>query len=101
VFRIEYDADAVRHLRSIERKHHSLIRDTVDAKLSHQANQPTRNRKLLRQPAPWGATWELRCGPQNRFRVFYRLDDEGQVRILAIGVKEGNRLLIEGEEYHA
>jgi hypothetical protein len=35
-----------------------------------------------------------------RFRVFYEVDSPGQrVWVLAIGVKEGNRLLIGGEEF--
>jgi hypothetical protein len=59
----------------------------------------TRNRKPLRQPAPFEATWEIRFGPDNRFRVLYGIDEERrQVQIQAIGVKEGNRLLISGEE---
>jgi hypothetical protein len=45
------------------------------------------------------AEWELRLGPRNRFRVFYEVDrEQGQVRVLAIGVKERNRLFIGGEE---
>jgi len=35
----------------------------------------------------------------NRFRVFYEIDFEDKlVCILAIGLKEGNRLIIGGEE---
>jgi hypothetical protein len=53
----------------------------------------------LRQPAPFEATWEIRFGPDNRFRVLYGIDQENrEVQIQAIGVKEGNRLLIAGEE---
>ena len=49
---------------------------------------------------PFGAAWELRCGPDNRFRVFYRIDpDSFEVSILAIGVKKGSQLFIGGEEY--
>jgi hypothetical protein len=62
----------------------------------------TRNRKPLDQPAPFEASWELRCGPDNRFRVFYDVDAESQtVLVLAIGVNERNRLLIGGEEYES
>ena len=58
-----------------------------------------RNRKPLRQPAPFEATWEIRFGPNNRFRVLYGIDEKlRQVQIQAIGVKEGNRLSIAGEE---
>ena len=41
----------------------------------------------------------LRFGPKNSFRVFYDVNhDEKTVSVLAIGVKEGNRLCIGGEE---
>ena len=47
----------------------------------------------------FGADWELRLGPDNCFRVFYRVDTAArEVDILAIGVKDGNRLFIGGEE---
>ena len=59
----------------------------------------TRNRKPLRQPAPFEATWELRFGPDNRFRVLYDIDVEGRVvTVLAIGEKRRERLFIGGEE---
>jgi mRNA-degrading endonuclease RelE of RelBE toxin-antitoxin system len=49
---------------------------------------------------PFGATWELRFGPHNRFRAFYEVDSAEQtVYVLAIGVKERDRLLIGGEEF--
>jgi hypothetical protein len=42
----------------------------------------------------------LRFGPRNRFRAFYEVDlTEQTVSVLAIGVKERNRLWIGGEEY--
>jgi hypothetical protein len=43
--------------------------------------------------------WELRLGPDNRFRVFYAVSHERrEVQILAIGAKPGNRLMVAGEE---
>jgi mRNA-degrading endonuclease RelE of RelBE toxin-antitoxin system len=60
----------------------------------------TRNRKPLEGPASFGATWELRFGPKNSFRVFYNvIDEEKIVSVLAIGVKEGNQLFIGGQEF--
>jgi len=42
----------------------------------------------------------LRFGPKNTFRVFYDVNrEEKAVSVLAIGVKEGNRLFIGGEEF--
>ena len=58
-----------------------------------------RNRKPLKQPAGFGGEWELRFGPDNRFRVYYEVDVGcREVDILAIGVKEGSCLFIGGEE---
>ena len=65
-----------------------------------ESTSETRNRKALEEPASFGATWELRFGPKNSFRVFYDVNpDEKTVSVLAIGVKEGNRLFIGGEEF--
>jgi hypothetical protein len=43
------------------------------------------------------AEWELRFGPDNRFRVFYRMQED-EVVVLAFGEKQGNRLFIKGKE---
>jgi hypothetical protein len=59
----------------------------------------TRNRKPLQPRAAFSATWEIRFGPDNRFRVLYDIvEGERAVQILAIGVKRSNRLVIGGEE---
>jgi len=97
-FEIVYDGEVSSHLVAIETKYHRLIRRTIEQQLRHQPEVPTHNRKPLRQPAAFGATWEIRFGPNNRFRVLYRVDEEGRVRVLAIGEKERNRLAIGGKE---
>src|SRR5580704_8827569 len=98
-FTLSYDQATRRHLRAIEVKYHSLIRAAIEEQLQFEPGKETRNRKPLRQPAPFEATWELRFGPDNRFRVLYGIDEEDrEVQIQAIGVKEGNRLLVSGEE---
>ncbi|MGE4000493.1 MAG: addiction module toxin RelE [Planctomycetaceae bacterium] len=87
---------------SIESMYHGLLRRTLKEQLTFTPSEETRNRKPLDQPAPFAATWELRCGPDNRFRVFYDVEAAArEVHILAIGVKDRNRLLIGGEEYDA
>ena len=86
-------------MAAIEPKYHSLIRTTIEEQLRFQPETATRNRKPLERPIDLGARWELRFGPDNRFRVFYRVDaEERHVRILAIAVKERNRLFLAGEE---
>ena len=94
-----YAPQVKEHLRAIEPNHHSLIRGKVEEQLVFEPAVETRNGKPLRQPAALGAEWELRFGPANRFRVFYEIDpDNREVHILAIGVKERDRLFIGGEE---
>jgi hypothetical protein len=98
-FALIYDPDVAAHLGAIEAKYHALIRSTIEEQLRFEPVTATRNRKPLERPVAIGARWELRCGPDNRFRVFYRVAEaERQVRILAIAVKERNRIFIAGRE---
>lgn len=98
-FTIVYAPITKQHLRSIEAKYYSLIRDAVDQQLSFEPTTETRNRKPLKRPVVFMATWEIRFGPQNRFRVYYDVDlEQARVLILAIGSKHGNRIVIGGEE---
>ena len=84
---------------AIDAKYHSLIRAAIEEHLQHEPDKKTRNRKPLRQPAAFEATWEIRFGPENCFRVLYGIDeDRRQVQIQAIGVKVGNQLLVAGKE---
>jgi hypothetical protein len=86
------------HLAAVERKHHGLIRDALETYLRFEPMVVTRNRQPLKRPI-LGAEWKIRFGPDNRFRVFYRVDEEeGSVTILAIGEKRGNTLWVGDEE---
>ena len=101
-FTLVFAPQVAEHLDSVPRKHHGLLRRAIHEQLTHAPTIATRNRKLLEQPAPFRATWELRCGPDNRFRVFYDVDVTSRtVEVLAIGVKDRARLLIAGEEYQS
>lgn len=94
-----YARGVTKHLKSIDAKYDSLIREKMEDQLLFEPNVETKNRKPLRQPAPFGAQWESRFGPDNRFRVLYDIDEDGHaVQILAVGEKEGNRLIVAGEE---
>lgn len=98
-FTLVYDPEVNRHLRAIELKYHSLIRTEIRVQLLFEPDKETRNRKPLARPVAFEADWELRFGPDNRFRVLYAVDPEQRVvQILAIGVKQKNRLTIGGEE---
>jgi mRNA-degrading endonuclease RelE of RelBE toxin-antitoxin system len=88
-----------KHLKYIDKKHHSLIKSTIEERLSHEPDVQNRNRKPLKRIAFEEATWELRFGPDNTFRVFYDIQVHDQkVHVLAIGVKIRDTLFIGGEE---
>ncbi len=98
-FELIYDPEVAKHLDAIDKKDHSLIREAIEEQLQVEPENETRNRKPLGRPVDLGARWELHFGPDNRFRAFYRVDlDTHQVRILAIAVKDRNRILIAGKE---
>ncbi len=99
-FKLIYAPLVKGHLRAVDSKYHSLIRRTIENQLRFEPDTETRNRKPLQRPIEFEAEWEIRFGPDNRFRVFYEVNRENrQVNILAIGEKEGSRLFIGGEEF--
>jgi mRNA-degrading endonuclease RelE of RelBE toxin-antitoxin system len=87
------------HLGAIDAKYDSLIRQKIKEQLTFEPDVETKNRKPVRPPAAFNAEWELRFGQNNRFRVFYQIDNQNrEVRIVAVGVKDRNHLTIGGEE---
>jgi hypothetical protein len=99
-FSLKFAPEVVDHMMWIDLKFHSQIRQILREQLTHNPDLETRNRKALKPPAPYGATWELRFGPQNAFRALYEIVGERfEVWILAVGIKEGRRLKIGGKEY--
>jgi hypothetical protein len=98
-FTLVYAPVVAEHLIAIDAKYDSLIHEKIEEQLLYEPDRETRNRKPVEQPAAFQAEWEIRFGPHNRFRVFYQIDhDQRQVRVVAIGVKDRNRLLIGGQE---
>ncbi len=98
-FDIIYAPSVKQHLQSVELKYHSLIRKNIEAQLQSEPDVKTKNRKPLEHPGIFDSQWEIRFGPANCFRVFYKVDKKiNEVYILAIGVKQGNRLYIGGKE---
>ena len=99
LFSIIYGPSVREHILSVDKAEHSFIRDMIEHQLAREPHVESRNRKPLKQPVEDGADWELRFGDQNRYRVFYRCDLlRREVRVLALGIKDRNRLLIGGKE---
>ena len=94
-YKLTYAPEVKEHLKAIDKQHHAQIREAIEERLSVKPARETRNRKPLGGSALWEDAWELRCGGQNRFRIFYQIDQETtEVRILAIGLKDRNELII-------
>jgi len=99
-FEIIFDKQALAHFDAIESKFDSMIQEAIEEQLIYAPTVPTRNRKPLQRETEIGATWEIRFGPDNSFRVFYDVDvDEQVVIVLAIARKIGNQLFIGKEKF--
>ena len=98
-FKLVYAPQVRQHLKAVERKCYSLIRQEIESRLQFEPEVEARNRKPLKRAVTFGAEWEIRFGPKNQFRVFYEVDREaGIVYVLAIGIKARDRLYVGGEE---
>ena len=87
-YKIEYSPDAEEHLLLLVKREQRVVLNAVDGQLAFQPTVETRNRKPMR-PNPL-APWELRVG---RLRIYYDIEDD-TVIVLAVGIKEGNRVRI-------
>ncbi|HZT80806.1 MAG TPA: hypothetical protein VFA26_11310 [Gemmataceae bacterium] len=67
-FSLVYAPMVRKHFDAIDAKYDSLIRQKIEEQLTHEPDVKTRNRKPVRPPAAFQAEWELRFGPNNRFR---------------------------------
>ena len=94
-----FDALALDHMDGIGRKYDSLIRRTVEEQLIHEPDTLTRNRKPLLRETAIGATWEVRCGPGNRFRIFYDIHRDQRLVVVAIARKVRNQLFVGKEKF--
>src|SRR5262249_51119794 len=95
MFEVRLSRDAERHLDGLSARNRRTVLDSIEEQLRHEPTAQTRNRKPLRENPL--ANWELRV---EKFRVLYDVEvDEGVVLVAAIAVKDGNRFIIDGEEF--
>ena len=92
MFEVELVPSAEGDLDHYGKHEQRIILYALTTFLATGADVETRRRKRLR--ANPLAPWELRVGD---FRVFYEITEQRRVRVLAIGHKEHNDLLIRGE----
>ena len=95
MYEIEFTIEAIQDLESFRKFEHRKIIAGIQVQLENEPAVETRNRKRLRPNDV--AEWELRIG---KYRVFYDVYEKVRtVKVEGIGRKEGNRLLLHGEEY--
>ena len=90
---VELVPSAVEDLRYYRVYEQRLIVKAILTYLQEEPNTPTRRRKPLRESRL--APWELRIG---KYRVFYETLRDETVKILAIGDKVHNELVIRGKK---
>ena len=92
-FTIRLTDRSVEDLDFFRKNERRIIADGIAEFLTHDADVETRRRKRMR-PNPL-APWELRIGD---YRVFYDVEKDNDVKIVAVGHKEHNDLFIRGEK---
>ncbi len=93
-FKITITEDADRQLRSLPVRDQRILEAAIQSRLEHEPTTPTKAIKRLRPNL--FADFELRAGS---LRALYNAD-ENEVVILLVGRKVGNKLIVEGEEFH-
>jgi len=100
LFDVVFDVRTPDATDTIDRKYPSMIRRAIEEQLISEPDRPTRNRKPLLRETAIGATWDMRCGPDNRFRIFYDVHrDQRLVVVLAIARKIRSQLFVGREKF--
>ena len=94
-YTVEFAKSVERHLRVLTARERRTILDAIGRQLLQEPLKETRHRKPLR-PNPI-APWELRVG---QLRIFYEVtgSESGVLRVLAVGRKRRNVLLVGDKE---
>jgi mRNA-degrading endonuclease RelE of RelBE toxin-antitoxin system len=91
-----FSPDAARQLKKLRTYDQRVVLDGVQGHLVEaDPDETTRNKFRLRRSSEF-ADYELRIGD---VRVFYRIEASGEIVITVIGIKKGNTLVVEGEEF--
>jgi len=93
-YKITITEDGERQLGALPARDQRILETAILTRLKHQPETPTRAIKRLR-PNPL-AEFELRAGD---LRALYNVEGD-EVVILIVGRKVGNKLIVEGEEFH-
>ena len=93
-YEITITEDAEAQLNSLPARERRTLETAISKRLRDQPTTPTKSIKRLR-PNPL-AEFELRV---NDLRVLYNVEEQ-EVVLLVVGRKVGNKLIVEGQEFH-
>ena len=93
-FKISITEDADRQLRPLPVREQRILEAAIQSRLEHEPKKRSKAIKRLRTNPL--AEFELRAGD---VRALYNVEGE-EVVILIVGRKVGNKLIVEGEEFH-
>lgn len=91
-FEIKFTPSSEKDLEYFKKHEQKIIISGIRKSLSEDANVETNRKKRLRPNEL--APWELRIG---NYRVFYDIEENKIVKIIAIGFKVHNDLFIRGK----
>lgn len=94
-YQIDYAESAVEHLRRLGARDRATVVDAIEERLSFEPAVEARNRKRMEEN-PMRADFELRVGA---LRVYYAVEEVVRVvNVLAVGLKDRDRVIVGGEE---
>lgn len=95
-YKIIFCSSFKKDIRLLGKKYRNLIITTITEQTTFEPGKETRNRKKLRQENPDEMIiWEIRFGPDNSFRIFYRIiENSREIEIIAIGIKKREQLFL-------
>src|ERR1041385_6709257 len=93
-YKITITEDADKQFRSLPARDQRILEAGILSRLQQQPTTPTKAIKRVR-PNPL-AEFELRAG---NLRALYNVEGD-EVVVLIVGRKIGNKLIVEGEEFH-
>src|SRR5207244_634441 len=93
-YKITITEDADRQFQGLPARDRRILEAAILSRLQHQPMTPTKAIKRLRSNPL--AEFELRAGD---LRALYNVEGN-EVIVLIVGRKVGNKLIVEGEEFH-
>jgi len=97
-YEVVFSDVAREHLRALDARERATLLAAVREQLVHQPTVVTRNRKRMDPDRRmYVAPFELRVA---RLRVYYAVeDDAARVVVLKVGIKDRDRVIIDGEPF--